>query len=79
MIRTLTLQSKDTDFISFHDLEDDDHDAEADKEERPVPWDDLEDKHKEIKDFDRWDNGNVKRGKFFDHVHALLFVLTQQK
>ena len=41
-------------FEGFHDLEDDDHDAEADEEERPVPWDDdLEDTDEEIEDYDR--------------------------
>lgn len=40
-------------FEGFHDLEDDDHDAEADEEDRPVPWDDFDDRDEDIDENDR--------------------------
>ena len=36
-----------------HDLEDDDHDAEADEEDRPVPWDDFDDRDEDVDEYDR--------------------------
>ncbi|KAG7337245.1 hypothetical protein IV203_036312 [Nitzschia inconspicua] len=47
------VKPKIANFEGFHDLEDDDHDAEADEEERPVPWDDEDQYQDEIEDYER--------------------------
>ena len=40
-------------FEGFHDFEDDDHDAESDEEEHPVPWDDYDACDDTIDNYDR--------------------------
>lgn len=47
------VKPKVEDFDGFHDLEDDDHDAETDEEEHPVAWDDDDDNDDEIDEYDR--------------------------